>query len=72
MGWRAVFSADRRPPLATTTSALQIGLVFNNILPFRAEEPARLVYLARRTGLSRAETLATIAVERVSTSLRSS
>lgn len=63
--WRAVFSPGRRPPLRTTTNALLIGLFFNNILPFRAGEAARLVYLARRTGVSRAETLATIAVERV-------
>ena len=63
--WWAVFAPGRRPPLGVTTNALLIGLFFNSILPFRAGEAARLVYLARRTGISRAETLATIAVERV-------
>jgi uncharacterized protein (TIRG00374 family) len=63
--WWAVFSPGRRPPLGVTTNALLVGLFFNNVLPFRAGEAARLLYLARRTGVSRAETLATIAVERV-------
>ena len=63
--WWAVFAPGRRPPLKAATKALLIGLFFNSILPFRAGEAARLVYLARRTGVSRAETLATIAVERV-------
>jgi glycosyltransferase 2 family protein len=63
--WWAVFSPSRRPPLGVTTKAVLIGLFFNNILPFRAGEAARLVYLARRAGVSRAETLATVVVERV-------
>ena len=63
--WWAVFSPGRRPTLGATTSALLVGLFFNTVLPFRAGEAARLLSLARRAGISRAETLATIAVERV-------
>ncbi len=63
--WWALFAPGRRPRLRATSAALLVGLFFNSILPFRAGEAARLVDLARRTGVSRTETLATIAVERV-------
>jgi hypothetical protein len=63
--WWAVFAPGRRPPLGVTTNAVLVGLFFNSVLPFRAGEAARLLYLAGRARISRAETLATIAVERV-------
>lgn len=63
--WRLLFAPGRRPPLRDTAAALLVGLFFNNILPFRAGEAARLVDLSRRTRVSRTETLATIAVERL-------
>lgn len=63
--WWSLFAPGRRPPLRSVGAALLVGLFFNSILPFRAGEAARLVDLARRTRVSRTETLATIAVERV-------
>ncbi len=63
--WWVVSAPGRRPPLREATLALLVGLFFNSILSLRAGEAARLVYLARWTSLSRAEILATIAVERV-------
>jgi hypothetical protein len=63
--WWALFAPGRRPPLRHTAAALLVGLFFNSILPLRAGEAARLVYLARRTRVSRTETAATIAVERL-------
>ena len=63
--WWALFPADRRPPLWEVTRALLIGYFFNNILPARAGEAARVIALYRRTGTSRAEAVGTIVTERV-------
>ena len=45
-------------------SALLVGLLFNNILPARAGEAARIVVLHQREGTSRVEALGTVVVER--------
>ncbi|MDQ3678414.1 MAG: flippase-like domain-containing protein [Actinomycetota bacterium] len=63
--WWSLFEVDRRPSLPAVTRALFIGLFFNNILPARAGEVARVITLHRRTGTSRAETLGTVVVERL-------
>ena len=42
-----------------------VGLAVNNLLPFRPGEAARIIALGRRTGTSRVESLATVALERV-------
>jgi glycosyltransferase 2 family protein len=62
--WRYLFAAARRPPVWPVTEALLIGQFFNTILPARAGELARVVALNLRSGTSRAETLATVVVER--------
>jgi uncharacterized membrane protein YbhN (UPF0104 family) len=63
--WRSLFAPDRRPPLAKTASALLVGYFFNNVLPARAGEAARVVALHRTAGTSRAELAATVVVERI-------
>jgi glycosyltransferase 2 family protein len=63
--WRSLFLPARRPPVAATTRALIIGQFFNNILPARAGEAARIVVLNQETGTSRAETLGTAVAERI-------
>jgi len=63
--WWALFHADRRPPLYEVTRALLVGYFFNNILPARAGEAARVISLHARTKTSRAETLGTVVAERV-------
>ncbi|MBA2475414.1 MAG: flippase-like domain-containing protein [Actinobacteria bacterium] len=63
--WRYVFRADSRPPLGAVTDALLIGYLFNNVLPARAGEAARVVALHRRAGTSRLETVGTVTLERV-------
>lgn len=63
--WRALFDADTRPPLPPVASSLLIGYLFNNILPLRAGEAARLVALHARTRRSRSQIAATIGLERV-------
>jgi uncharacterized protein (TIRG00374 family) len=62
--WRLLFSASTRPAFRPATEALLIGHFFNNVLPVRAGEIIRIVSLHARAGTSRAETLATIVVER--------
>jgi uncharacterized protein (TIRG00374 family) len=64
--WWALYDAEQRPPLRAVMYGLLVGYFFNNILPARAGEAARVIALhsrARRT--SRAEIIATVVVERV-------
>jgi uncharacterized protein (TIRG00374 family) len=63
--WWALFDADQRPPLHEVTRALLVGYFFNNILPMRAGEAARVISLHGRTKTPRAETLGTVVAERV-------
>ena len=63
--WWSLFARETRPPLAAVTRALLIGYFFNNVLPLRAGEAARIVALNREAGTSRAETVATAVLERV-------
>ncbi len=63
--WWALFSPAKRPPLRAVIHALLVGYFFNNILPARAGEAARVIALHNRTKTSRAETIATVVVERL-------
>jgi glycosyltransferase 2 family protein len=62
--WRALFSPETRPALWATIEALIVGHFFNNVLPLRAGEVARIVALHSLGGRSRAETTGTVVVER--------
>ena len=64
--WWALYDTEQRPPLRAVMYALLVGYFFNNILPARAGEAARVIALhsrAKRT--PRAEIIATVVVERV-------
>ena len=63
--WWSLFAAAQRPPLGAITYALLIGYFFNNILPARAGEAARVIALHRRAATPKAETLGTVVVERL-------
>jgi uncharacterized protein (TIRG00374 family) len=63
--WWALFHVDQRPPLREVTRALLVGYFFNNILPMRAGEAARVISLHGRSRTSRAETVGTVVAERV-------
>jgi uncharacterized protein (TIRG00374 family) len=63
--WWSLFAPDTRPPLGAVTRALLVGYFFNNVLPLRAGEAARIVALNRYAGTSRAESAATAVLERV-------
>jgi uncharacterized protein (TIRG00374 family) len=62
--WRYMFTRDTRPATRPVVAALLIGYFFNNVLPARAGEAARVLALNRRAGTSRAEALATVVLER--------
>jgi glycosyltransferase 2 family protein len=63
--WWSLFDGERRPPLRAVARALLIGYFFNNILPARAGEAARVISLHARTRTPRAETIGTVVAERV-------
>ncbi len=63
--WQLLFAPASRPALRAALRALLIGLFFNQILPLRAGEAARLVALNQEAGTSRAEALGTAVVERI-------
>ncbi len=62
--WHSLFAPETRPRLPPVVGALLVGQLFNNVLPLRAGEPARIVALNRRTAVPMAEALGTAAVER--------
>lgn len=63
--WGLLFEPGRRPAFAALAKATLIGLFFNNILPARAGEAARVVALRSSAGTSLAEGATTILVERI-------
>ena len=63
--WRSLYAPESRPPLGATLRALLVGYFFNNVLPLRAGEAARIVALYGYAGTSRAESVATTVLERV-------
>jgi len=64
MRWRSLFAHERRPPRGPIVAATLIGYLFNNIMPARAGEVARVVALTQRTKTPAAEIVGTAVVER--------
>lgn len=62
--WRSLFAPGRRPPVGAIGAATLIGYLFNNIMPARAGEAARVVALTQRAGTPPAEIVGTVVVER--------
>jgi uncharacterized protein (TIRG00374 family) len=64
--WWALYDDQQRPRLRAVMYALLVGYFFNNILPARAGEAARVIALhSRARHTPRAEIIATVVVERV-------
>jgi hypothetical protein len=63
--WRHLFLEPQRVSTWESAKAVNVGLLFNNILPARTGEVPRIFALAGRTGISKVEIGGTIAVERV-------
>jgi uncharacterized membrane protein YbhN (UPF0104 family) len=64
MRWRSLFAHEHRPPRGPVLSATMIGYLFNNILPARAGEAARVVALSQCTPVPAAEIVGTVVGER--------
>src|SRR5947208_1591121 len=63
--WQYLFAAATRPPYRPVFEATLLGQCFNNILPARAGEVARIFALHRTAEASRAETTSTVVAERL-------
>jgi hypothetical protein len=63
--WRLLFPPGSRPATRHVLGATLVGYLFNNILPLRAGEAARILVLHQRAGTSRFATLATALTERM-------
>src|ERR1039458_4334547 len=63
--WRSLFAQGRRPPLGVVTNAMMVGYLYNNILPARAGEAARVVGLTQRSTTAPVEIVGTVVLERL-------
>jgi glycosyltransferase 2 family protein len=63
--WRYLFLEPENVSTWESAKAINVGLLFNNILPSRAGEVSRIFALARRTGVSKVEIGGTIVVDRL-------
>ena len=64
MRWRSLFAHGHRPARRPVMAATMIGYLFNNIMPARAGEAARVVALNQSTPTPAAEIVGTVVVER--------
>ncbi len=63
--WRSLFARGRRPPAGPVLDATMVGYLYNNILPARAGEAARVVVLTQRSYTAPVEIVGTVVVERM-------
>ena len=63
--WRSLFARGRRPPVGATTNAMMVGYLYNNIMPARVGEAARVVVLTQRSTTAPVEIVGTVVVERL-------
>ncbi len=63
--WRSLFARGRRPPLGPVMNAMLVGYLYNNIMPARAGEAARVVVLTQRSTKPPVEIVGTVMLERL-------
>lgn len=63
--WRSLFARGRRPQASTATNAMMVGYLYNNIMPARAGEAARVLVLTQRSKAAPVEILGTVVLERL-------
>jgi glycosyltransferase 2 family protein len=62
MGW--VVLLERRPSLGKAFFTINLGYLLNNLLPLRAGEVGRALFMGKSTGVSPLHVLSTIVIER--------
>jgi glycosyltransferase 2 family protein len=65
MRWRSLFARGRRPPVGPVLDATMVGYLYNNIMPARVGEAARVVVLTQRSETAPVEIVGTVIVERM-------
>ncbi|HUB35875.1 MAG TPA: lysylphosphatidylglycerol synthase transmembrane domain-containing protein [Solirubrobacteraceae bacterium] len=63
--WRSLFARGRRPPVGPVFDATMVGYLYNNIMPARVGEAARVVVLTQRSDTAPVEIVGTVVVERM-------
>jgi uncharacterized protein (TIRG00374 family) len=63
--WRSLFARGRRPPVGVVGNAMLVGYLYNNIMPARAGEAARVVVLTQRSSAPPTEIVGTVVLERL-------
>jgi uncharacterized protein (TIRG00374 family) len=63
--WRFLFVPETRPAPRPVLASMLVGDLFNNVLPLRAGEAARILALHARSRVSRAQIGATVVLERL-------
>jgi glycosyltransferase 2 family protein len=63
--WRSLFAPGRRPPAGVVLNAMMVGYLYNNILPARAGEAARVLVLTQRSSSPPVEIVGTVVLERL-------
>jgi glycosyltransferase 2 family protein len=63
--WRSLFARGRRPPIGAVTNAMMVGYLYNNIMPARVGEAARVVVLTQRSSTPPVEIVGTVLIERL-------
>jgi uncharacterized protein (TIRG00374 family) len=63
--WRSLFARGRRPPVGVVANAMMVGYFYNNIMPARAGEAARVLVLTQRSTTAPVEIVGTVVLERL-------
>ncbi|HEX3909341.1 MAG TPA: lysylphosphatidylglycerol synthase transmembrane domain-containing protein [Solirubrobacteraceae bacterium] len=63
--WRSLFASGRKPSLAVVSDAMMVGYLYNNIMPARAGEAARVLVLTQRSDTPPVEIVGTVVLERL-------
>ncbi len=63
--WRSLFASGRKPSLAAVSDAMLVGYLYNNIMPARAGEAARVLVLTQRSDTPPVEIVGTVVLERL-------
>jgi len=63
--WRSLFAHGRRPGRAVVGNAMLVGYLYNNVMPARAGEAARVLVLRQRSAAPAVEIVGTVVLERL-------